>query len=222
MFLIQIKTMRFLDTTSNACFARGCIYDSVTQSNYPACYVPIQKGGYRSSAPENILNMITQYTLTRVSKKPERRAPAQLNRDYRRPPSNLKEIVTTDSNEFSIYGHDIDRLNVQVSVSVNDMIRLTIRDAEKDRYEVPVPIHWQPAAQSTKTKAKIQFEMTRTSNGQAGFRVRRTDTRSIIFDTTDFAHGLIYDNQFIQFITTVPSTNVYGKLIIESYLLYRV
>jgi len=91
------------------------------------------------------------------------------------------------------------------------MIRLTIRDAENDRYEVPVPIQWKPTSVFSSIKAKIQFEMTKTSNGQVGFRVKRTDTQTIIFDTSFFAHGFIYDNQFIQFITTIPSTNVYGK-----------
>jgi hypothetical protein len=91
------------------------------------------------------------------------------------------------------------------------MIRLTIRDADNDRYEVPVPIQWQPTSLSSSIKPKIQFEMTKTSNGKAGFRVKRTDTHTIIFDTSFFAHGFVYDNQFIQFITTIPSSNVYGK-----------
>lgn len=91
------------------------------------------------------------------------------------------------------------------------MIRLTIRDATKDRYEVPVPIEWRPTSMSTKTSAKLQFEMTKTTNEQVGFRIKRTDTHAIIFDTTYFAHGFIYDDQFIQFITTIPSRNIYGR-----------
>jgi hypothetical protein len=91
------------------------------------------------------------------------------------------------------------------------MIRLTIRDADNDRYEVPVPIQWQSTSISSSIKAKIQSETTKTSNEQVGFRVKRTDTQTTIFDTSYFAHGFIYDNQFIQFITTIPSTNVYGK-----------
>lgn len=117
-----------------------------------------------------------------------------------------------------MYGHDVDHLSMQVSISGTDMMRLTIRDAEKDRYEVPVPIQWQPSRVSSSTKAKIYFEMTKTSNGQAGFRVRRTDTQTIIFDTSYFAHGFVYDNQFIQFITTIPSKNVYGNFIVDTYI----
>ena len=113
--------------------------------------------------------------------------------------------------DFSIYGRDIDHLNVQVSVSGTDLIRVTIRDEDRSRYEVPVPIRWQSSSVPSSVKAKIQFEMTKTSSGQAGFRVRRTDTQSIIFDTSFFAEGFIYADQYLQLITTIPSRNVYGK-----------
>ena len=59
--------------------------------------------------------------------------------------------------------------------------------------------------------AWIKFEMTRTMYGQVGFRIRRTNTNSIIFDTSFFAEGFVYDDKYIQMITTVPSRNVYGK-----------
>ncbi|CAF3736759.1 unnamed protein product [Rotaria sordida] len=203
------------DLTSYACFARGCNYDGITNVDHPSCYVPIEKGGYNiNSTAEQISDAIIQYNLTRHSVKPNlapSKQPSVRYRYYRRlRPSNVKELVTTEANEFSMYGHDSDHLNVQISVSGTDMIRLTIRDAEKDRYEVPVPIKWRPTPVSSSDKAKIQFEMTETSFEQAGFRVRRTDTQTIIFDTSYFAHGFVYDNQFIQFITTIPSTNVYG------------
>ncbi|CAF3156690.1 unnamed protein product [Rotaria sp. Silwood2] len=168
---------------SNACEARGCTWNVPSESGYAACYVPKEKGGYAN---------------------PHSRI--QLNESI----SNIKQLVTTQSNEFSLYGEDIDRLNVQVSVSGPDMIRLTIRDADKQRYEVPVPIRWQATLPASSIKAKIKFEMTKTINGQVGFRVKRTDTQSIIFDTSFFAEGFIYEDKYIQFITTIPSRNVYG------------
>ncbi|CAF3950314.1 unnamed protein product, partial [Rotaria sp. Silwood2] len=203
------------DLTNYACFARGCNYDGITEIDHPSCYISLEKGGYYvTSSAEQLSDAIIQYNLTRISVKPNLNPSSKPSLNYRynrrQYPSNVKELLTTEPNEFSIYGHDSDHLNVQISVSGTDMIRLTIRDAEQDRYEVPVPIQWQPAAISTSTKGKIQFEMTETSFGQAGFRVKRTDTQTIIFDTSYFAHGFIYDNQYIQFITTIPSTNVYG------------
>jgi hypothetical protein len=217
LFLFTISIGWFhLDLTSNACFARGCDYDTRTQVDHPSCYIPHKKGGYNlTSSQEKLSNGIIQYNLTRLSMKPVLIPSSEVHLNHRahprQSPSNLKHLVSTDPNEFSMYGHDIDHLNVQVSSSGTDSIRLTIRDAEKDRYEVPVPIQWQSSAIPLPTKPKIQFQMTKTSNGQAGFRVKRTDTQTVIFDTSYFAHGFIYENQFIQFITTIPSTNVYGK-----------
>ena len=125
--------------------------------------------------------------------------------------SDLRQLVTPSSEEFAIYGQDVDHLKVQVSVSGVDKIRLTVRDADKDRYEVPVPIRWQSASIPSSAKAKIEFEMPETTDGHVGFRVRRTDTKTLLFDTSYFAHGFVYDDKFIQLITTIPSANVYGK-----------
>lgn len=204
-----------LDVTSNACFARGCIYDSVAQFNYPSCYIPIEKGGYQViSSSKQLSDGIIHYNLSRLSTKPDLVLSSQMNLNYRinsrQSSSNLKHILTSEPNEFSLYGHDINHLNVQVSHSGTDMIRLTIRDADNDRYEVPVPIQWQSTSIPQSIQSKLQFEITKTSHKQVGFRIKRTDTQTIIFDTSIFAHGFIYDNQFIQFITTIPSNNVYG------------
>jgi hypothetical protein len=111
-----------------------------------------------------------------------------------------------------MFNHDIQNLKVQVSISGPEMIRMTIRDNNAERYEVPVPIQWSSSVPSTSAPAKIKFQMTKTPNEQVGFRVQRTDTSSILFDTTFFANGFVYDDKFIQIITTIPSTNVYGKL----------
>lgn len=166
---------------------------------------------------QRLTNNILHYNLTRLSTKPILIPSSKWNHRFpghsRQSPSNLKDITTAEPNEFSLYGHDVDLLNVQMSVSGQDMIRLTIRDATKDRYEVPVPIEWHPTSMSTKKNAKLQFELTKTVNEQVGFRIKRTDTHAVIFDTTYFAHGFIYDDQFLQFITTIPSRNVYGKRI---------
>lgn len=129
--------------------------------------------------------------------------------------TNYKLSRLSQTNQFSLFGKDINNLDVQVSVSGTDMIRMTIRDSNVKRYEVPVPIRWDPIAPSTSIEPKIKFVMTKTSNGQVGFRVRRANTNSILFDTSFFAEGFIYDNQYLQMITTIPSRNVYGIFILE-------
>jgi len=85
------------------------------------------------------------------------------------------------------------------------------------RYEVPVPITWNGTS-SQAQQQKLRFELTETQYNQTGLRVRRqmgsenSDNDPILFDTTYFAEGFIYDNQFLQIITTFPSNNVYGQL----------
>jgi hypothetical protein len=84
------------------------------------------------------------------------------------------------------------------------------------RYEVPVPITWS-ATTSQSQQQNLRVELTRTQYNQTGLRVRRqmgntsSGNDSILFDTTYFAEGFIYDNQFLQIITTFPSNNVYGE-----------
>jgi hypothetical protein len=185
--------------------ARGCTWNVPSQAGYPACYVPKDKGGYgETDRPQQFTDSETRYSLNRLSSKPRSDGMNSYVRED-------QDLATVRLNQFSLYGNDVDHLKVQVSVSGTDMIRLTVRDADKTRYEVPVPIQWQPSVVPSSVKAKMRFEMTKTDNGQAGFRVRRTDTQSIIFDTSYFAEGFIYDDQFIQIITTIPSRNVYGK-----------
>ncbi len=196
--------------------ARGCIWAPTSEVGIVACYVSKEKGGYGiTETPQQLSDAITQYSLTRLSTKPASARHAASKSNYRvedrqSTQSEVKQIVTTRTSEFSLFGFDIDHLNAKVSLSGTDMIRLTVRDAEAARYEVPVPIQWQPSAPPTRIPAKIKFEMTKTANGQVGFRVRRTNTQTILFDTSFFAEGFIYDDKFIQIITTVPSGNVYG------------
>lgn len=196
----------FSDGTGARCSSRGCIWDPQDHSDSPSCYIPKDKGGYgESKAPSQLNDATTRYSLSRLSIKPRS--------NHFRPVqsiSNVKQLSTTDAKEFSIYGNDIDHLDVQVSSSGTDMIRLTIRDADKQRYEVPVPINWKSSSVSSSNKRKLQFTLTRNDRNQTGFRVQRLDTKSIIFDTTFFAEGLIYDDKYLQLITTIPSRNVYG------------
>lgn len=182
---LNLSKNRTTNVTNSVCTARGCVWDPNSGLNITTCYIPLEKGGYGLVGEPNVLsNTTTRYTL------------------------NRQAISTT--NDVSLFNRDIDDLDVQVSISDVNMARMTIRDTSSQRYEVPVPIRWNPLVSSA-MPARIQFQMTKTTNGQVGFRVRRTNTQSIIFDTTFFANGFIYDNNFHQFVTTIPSRNIYGQ-----------
>lgn len=185
--------------TSDICAARGCNWDTAARHQAPSCYIPIEKGGYTlDSEPVAISSAINQFNLTRVS---TRTCVARSLR-FRR--------SSNTAQQYSLFNRDVNHLNVQVSVSGTDKIRLTIRDANRDRYEVPVPIQWQPSAPSS-IAAKMNFQITKNPSGQIGFRVVRTKTSSILFDTTAFVNGFVYDDRYLQIITTTSSRNVYGN-----------
>jgi hypothetical protein len=179
----QINLSKPSNRTVNrsVCTTRGCTWEEDTKQISPTCYIPSTSGGYSQSGEAEIVSPST----TR----------------YR-----LKKIAAP---KLSMYGADISDLQVDVDVSGTDKMRLTIRDATKPRYQVPVPIQWQSAAPPN-NNGRLQFQLTRTSQNQIGFRVLNRQTSSILFDTTYFAHGFIYDDHFLQLITTTPSRNVYG------------
>lgn len=88
-----------------------------------------------------------------------------------------------------------------------------------ERYEVPVPVTWNQTSIQAEEQ-KLRFELTINQYNQVGLRVRRrrmstnnsiSDDDPILFDTTYFPEGFIYEDQFLQFITTLPSHNVYGN-----------
>ncbi|CAF0953791.1 unnamed protein product [Adineta steineri] len=186
--MFDVSINRTLNITNESCLARGCTWDS----NVSTCFIPLEKGGYDLMGESNqISNAITQYKLIRLSTN-----------------SSMTKIQSKDtSNDFSLFNNDIDNLDVQISVSGTNMIRMTIRDTNAQRYEVPVPIQWNPSMSSS---SKIKFQLTKTLNCQIGFRIQRTNTQSILFDTSFFANSFIYDDKFIQIITTIPSRNIYG------------
>ena len=182
---INLTKNRTSNLSESLCTARGCVWDSNSQVGNPTCYIPKEKGGYElKQGPDQISNAMTLYSLGRLS---------------------------SESSRFSMFNRDIENLKVQVSVSGPDMVRLTIRNENAERYEVPVPLKWTPSVPPTSAPPKIQFQMKKTVNKQIGFRILRTDdTQSLLFDTTFFANGFIYDDHFLQIITTIPSRNIYG------------
>ncbi|CAF1211765.1 unnamed protein product, partial [Didymodactylos carnosus] len=179
-FLTRIDS-GFDNSNQTACEARGCIWDS--------------------SVANSTSGIVTCYV-------PKSKGPITSK--------NGKNTDAT-SDEFSLFNNDIEQLNVLLTVSGTNMVRMTITDANTDnqRYEVPVPITWS-ATTSQSQQQNLRFELTQTQYNQTGLRVRRqtgsksSDNDPILFDTTYFAEGLIYDNQFLQIITTFPSNNVYG------------
>ncbi|CAF0745626.1 unnamed protein product [Didymodactylos carnosus] len=211
-----------LDADANKCRARGCEWDQTAQTaqtNSSPCYVPKSKGGYELIGQESTKQYGIHYKLKRLSTKPAHKVPIQRMQNYRLHNHLQKQqliapvetLIDTKQSEFSLFGNDIDNLRLEMTTSGTDMIRLKITDLDHERYEVPVPIVWRPdPTTSHVARQKIKFRLTHTQYKQAGIQIVRTDTNAILFDTSFFAEGFIYDDKYLQFMTTIPSRNIYG------------
>ncbi|CAF1070902.1 unnamed protein product, partial [Didymodactylos carnosus] len=204
---------------ANKCRGRGCEWDPPTITGVPACYVPKSKGGYQLIDQEAIEQYGTQYKLQRLSTKPLHKMAARRPPNYRidnrlqeqQSEAPVRNLIETKDSEFSLFGNDVDNLRLQMTTSGTDMIRLKIVDLDHQRYEVPIPITWNPwSTAASIAQQKIKFQLTQTQYKQLGFQIVRTDTKSVLFDTSYFAEGFIYDDKYLQFMTTIPSRNVYG------------
>ncbi|CAF1595679.1 unnamed protein product, partial [Didymodactylos carnosus] len=110
-----------------------------------------------------------------------------------------------------LFGNDIDNLKLKITTSGMNIIRLKILDDDRERYEVPIPIKWYPSnVEQQQQQQKIKFRLTKTKYNQIGFQIVRVDTKALLFDTSYFAEGFIYDDKYLQFMTTIPSKNIYG------------
>ncbi|CAG0890498.1 unnamed protein product [Darwinula stevensoni] len=112
----------------------------------------------------------------------------------------------TRANDFTAYGSDIQNLIFQVTYYDDRHLRFTIRDADRDRYEVPVPLNHDIQTRFDLTYA---VDMGDDSIGSPfHFSIRRQDTGTVVFDTSP--GGLIYEDQFLQIVTELPSEDLYG------------
>ncbi|KAF9016822.1 alpha-glucosidase [Hymenopellis radicata] len=108
----------------------------------------------------------------------------------------------------AVFGADIKRLSLTVEYETDTRIHLKIKDAAKDRYEVPESVLPRPSASghaSAKTAA-IQFNYTANP---FSFAIYRTSTSEVLFSTAKFP--LIFEDQYIRVKTSLPpNPNIYG------------
>ncbi|PIK61599.1 putative sucrase-isomaltase, intestinal [Apostichopus japonicus] len=78
-----------------------------------------------------------------------------------------------------------------------------IYDPNNERFEVPIPLPPSPATAAEDKLYHVAFTPEPFS-----FQVIRTDTETVVFDTS--VGALIFEDQFLQLSTKLPSHNVYG------------
>ncbi|XP_050403277.1 maltase-glucoamylase [Patella vulgata] len=108
-------------------------------------------------------------------------------------------------NKSQMFTGDIHNITLSVQYINDNFIRFKIYDPNNQRYEVPVPVDLQ---RSSATSPKYQLEHGNSDTTGFWFRIRRTSTNKILWDTS--IGGLTFADQFLQIVTRLPSNNIYG------------
>ncbi len=122
-----------------------------------------------------------------------------------------------DANEFtSVYGNDVDTLNITVQYQNADRLSVYIHPANIDTTNtswyilnetlVPRPGFDNGAEASTQDS---NFQFSWSNDPSFSFTVIRKLTGDVLFDTSGSV--LVFEDQFVEFITAMPKNyNVYG------------
>ncbi|XP_015266282.1 PREDICTED: sucrase-isomaltase, intestinal [Gekko japonicus] len=104
----------------------------------------------------------------------------------------------------SLFGGDIDNLQLTAQYQTKNRFRFKITDPNHERYEVRPEI-LNPFAGTVDSTFNYRVELT---DNPFGIKVIRNSNNKVLFDST--VGPLIYADQYLQFTTRVPSENVYG------------
>ncbi|GAB4840784.1 hypothetical protein Ancab_021546 [Ancistrocladus abbreviatus] len=141
--------------------------------------------------------------------------------------------------ESSVYGPDIPRLNLTVSLEENDRLRIRITDAHNPRWEIPqdilprpatttstsrrplpeshsdLPLHQPSSSQTVVSSPNSDLIFTLYNTTPFGFSVTRRSSGDFLFTSHDASLSttfLVFKDQFIQLSSTLPEgrSNLYG------------
>ncbi|XP_016007196.1 maltase-glucoamylase, intestinal [Rousettus aegyptiacus] len=110
-------------------------------------------------------------------------------------------LIKRDS--ISLFGNDISPVVMDVEFHTEDRLRFKVYDPNNKRFEVPLDIE-----SSSNLSLDPNYDVEFVDNTVLQFKVMRKQTRTVLWETT--FGGLIFSNQYIQMMTSVPSTSVYG------------
>ena len=110
----------------------------------------------------------------------------------------------------SPYGRDdISALTLSVWFETSERLRVTLRDANAQRWEIPASIlHIESQQPPAAAPVATLYDFSYTSQ-PFGFAVTRKSTGTVLFNSS--GHSLFYSNQYLQISTALPNnSNVYG------------
>ncbi|KAL4788289.1 glycosyl hydrolases family 31-domain-containing protein [Aspergillus varians] len=114
----------------------------------------------------------------------------------------------------SVYGTDVESLNLEVQFQDTDRLNIQITptyvDASNESwYILPEELVPRPTADAAASESHSEFSVTWSNQPTFNFQVTRRATGEVLFDTAGSV--LVFENQFIEFVTSLPEEyNLYG------------
>ncbi|CAF1510774.1 unnamed protein product [Rotaria sp. Silwood1] len=107
----------------------------------------------------------------------------------------------------SMFPEPINNVILDVQYYTNDILRFKLYDADNQRYEVPIPLT-APSDQVSSPQYEFLYSSNSSHDNISSFAVKRRSDEAILFDTSP--GGLVLNNQFLQIVTRLQSSHVYG------------
>jgi len=107
----------------------------------------------------------------------------------------------------SMFEQVIENVFLDVQYYTNEIIRFKFYDADRQRYEVPIELK-SPLDKVSSQKYEFLYSKNSSRDELFSFKIKRRNTNVVLFDTS--IGGLVLNNQFLQIVTRLQSSNVYG------------
>ncbi|CAF2678069.1 unnamed protein product [Rotaria sp. Silwood2] len=107
----------------------------------------------------------------------------------------------------SMFPAPIDNVTLDVQYYTNDILRFKLYDEDNQRYEVPIPLS-SPSNQVSSPQYEFLYSSNSSRDNILSFAIQRRSDQAILFDTSP--GGLVLNNQFLQIVTRLQSSHVYG------------
>ncbi|KAJ5661779.1 uncharacterized protein N7477_009395 [Penicillium maclennaniae] len=129
-------------------------------------------------------------------------------------PSGVTATLQLAGQACNVYGTDIESLNLTVEYLAKDRLNIVITpshvdDSNASWYHLDEHVVPRPLADKSASNVGNDLEFTWSNDPSFSFTVSRKDTGDVLFDT--IGSVLVYQNQFIEFVTALPDNyNLYG------------
>ncbi|RDW81045.1 glycoside hydrolase family 31 protein [Aspergillus mulundensis] len=122
--------------------------------------------------------------------------------------------LTLAGEPCNVYGTDVDSLTLEVQFQETDRLNIQITPTYVDAsnaswYILPEEFVPRPEPAADASESHSDFSVTWSNDATFNFQVARKSTGEVLFNTAGSV--LVFENQFIEFVTTLPEEyNLYG------------